>query len=231
MNPEQEKQKSPVSSQKNSQTLSLIRKTSRNLKGAEKICLYAFFGCLIAAGLVLAFVFLPDFFSTPESRAMKTAENYLSALKNGESWNTDLESDFYLIRKIQDIDPDRELAMPAEFKKAYDSALIKSWELSDLNRDGETIVIHAEVETLDPDTFSVSQLRSPLQNELNEVMAEQNDAYDLSKPDQQDELKKVLREAAYNFLSQKLEEADYNQVDMDIILNSDGNQVLRVTGE
>lgn len=230
MTPEQEKKESSVSSQKKNQTLSLIRKTSRNLKSAEKICLYAFFGCLICAGLILAFVFLPDFFSTPESRAMKTAESYLSALKSGDSWSTDLEPDFYLIRKVQDLDPESESAMPAEFRKAYDSALIKGWELSDLNRDGETIVIHAEVETLDPDTFSVSQLRAPLQNELNEVMADQNGSFDLSKPDQQDELKKVLREAAYNFLSQKLEESDYTQVDMDIILNSDGNQVLQVTG-
>ncbi len=207
---------------------SLLAKQLGRLKNAQRICLYAFIGCLAAAAVVFSILFLPDLLASEESLARKSADSFLESLQNDDTESAESVdlSGFPIGSVLLSVSEDSQ--MPESFSQAYGQAVIHSWKFEDLNREQDEIVMKLTLTTLDPDTFSVSMLREDLQDVLNQSA---EDFSDESDEEDSEALRQALADQAYDYLNARLEEAEYHDVPVIITASSDGRTILSVRQE
>ncbi len=116
--------------------------------------------------------------------------------------------------------------MPKEFAQSYNQALVHSWEITDIYPENNEIIVAVEISSLDPQSFSVSDLSYGLRDVLNETLKEHPE-YQQSDVDLE-MMSTELRMEAYDYLMNKLDEANQITLPVEIVLDSSEQHIIDV---
>ncbi|OLU38199.1 hypothetical protein BO224_09660 [Erysipelotrichaceae bacterium NYU-BL-E8] len=227
MNSPQEKEQNPGSEKQiYKRTISYsnrLQKPKKKLESIQKICLYAFFACLIIVGVLVVLAIFPLRSTDPDSNSFKKAEAFLQELKDGNTSNIPERANSVLVQRIKDQSTTN---MPKEFAQSYNQALVHSWEITDIYPENNEIIVAVEISSLDPQSFSVSDLSYGLRDVLNETLKEHPE-YQQSDVDLE-MMSTELRMEAYDYLMNKLDEANQITLPVEIVLDSSEQHIIDV---
>lgn len=116
--------------------------------------------------------------------------------------------------------------MPKEFAQSYNQALVHSWEITDIYPENNEIIVAVEISSLDPQSFSVLDLSYGLRDVLNETLKEHPE-YQQSDVDLE-MMSTELRMEAYDYLMNKLDEANQITLPVEIVLDSSEQHIIDV---